>query len=110
MHVRIFDWLNSTFPHVDNRFVNGAQGGVGSGYFGWCFSTSTSLLFSSPSIGSTRQKADTVIDEHIPESSDLILLELGINDLVGIDVMRSYEILVRGLLELPHKPAIIGIE
>lgn len=38
MHVRIFDWLNTTFPHVDNRFVNGAQGGVGSGYFGWCFS------------------------------------------------------------------------
>jgi hypothetical protein len=38
MHVRIFDWLNATFPHAENRFVNGAQGGVGSGYFGWCFS------------------------------------------------------------------------
>lgn len=108
MHVRIFDWLNSTFPHVDNKFINGAQGGVGSGYFGWCFSTSLSCLY--PSTWLAREKADDVKDEHIPESSDLILLELGINDLVGIDVMRSYEILVRGLLELPHKPAVIGIE
>jgi hypothetical protein len=41
LHVRIFDWLNSTFPHPENRFVNGAQGGVGSGYFGWCFSKSS---------------------------------------------------------------------
>ena len=40
LHVRIFDWLNSTFPNPANRFVNGAQGGVGSGYFGWCFSKS----------------------------------------------------------------------
>lgn len=44
MHVRIFDWLNTTFPHADNQFINGAQGGVGSGYFGWCFSESTSGL------------------------------------------------------------------
>ena len=46
MHVLIFDWLNSTFPHPKNRFVNGAQGGVGSGYFGWCFSASRRLLVS----------------------------------------------------------------
>jgi hypothetical protein len=43
LHVRIFDWLNATFPHVDNQFVNGAQGGVGSGYFGWCFSESIAI-------------------------------------------------------------------
>ena len=49
-------------------------------------------------------------DEHVPETSDLVLLELGINDLVGVEVMRSYEILMRGLLELPSRPAIIGIE
>jgi len=40
--VLIFDWLNATFPHKDNRLVNGAQGGVGAGYFGWCFSQSLS--------------------------------------------------------------------
>jgi len=38
LHVLIFDWLNATFPHPDNRLINGAQGGVGSGYFSWCFS------------------------------------------------------------------------
>jgi hypothetical protein len=40
LHVRIFEWLNTTFPHIENRLVNGAQGGVGAGYFGWCFSES----------------------------------------------------------------------
>ena len=40
LHVLIFDWLNATFPHPENRLVNGAQGGVGSGYFSWCFSES----------------------------------------------------------------------
>lgn len=59
---------------------------------------------------SCAESDEMVTDEHIPESSDLVILELGINDLVGVNVMRSYEILVRGLLELPHKPAIIGIE
>jgi hypothetical protein len=38
LHVLIFDWLNTTFPHKENRLINGAQGGVGAGYFGWCFS------------------------------------------------------------------------
>jgi len=38
LHVLVFNWLNATFPHARNRFVNGAQGGVGSGYFAWCFS------------------------------------------------------------------------
>ncbi|WWD16677.1 hypothetical protein CI109_101107 [Kwoniella shandongensis] len=86
LHVMIFDWLNEQFPHPDNRFVNGAQGGVGAGYFGWCFK------------------------EHIPEDSDLILLELGINDLLEPEVVSSYEHLLRGLLELDSKPAIINIE
>lgn len=38
LHVLIFDWLNETFPHPQNRLINGAQGGVGAGYFSWCFS------------------------------------------------------------------------
>ena len=44
LHVLIFDWLNATFPHPDNRLINGAQGGVGSGYFSWCFSELDSTL------------------------------------------------------------------
>lgn len=39
LHVLVYDWLNATFPNGGrNRFINGAQGGVGSGYFAWCFS------------------------------------------------------------------------
>nr|XP_018264557.1 uncharacterized protein I303_02727 [Kwoniella dejecticola CBS 10117]OBR86715.1 hypothetical protein I303_02727 [Kwoniella dejecticola CBS 10117] len=86
LHVMIFDWLNATFPNPGNRFVNGAQGGVGAGYFGWCFK------------------------EHIPEDSDLILVEQGINDLLEMEVISLYEHLLRGLLELPNKPAVINVE
>ncbi|KAL0252442.1 hypothetical protein I308_101834 [Cryptococcus tetragattii IND107] len=86
LHMQIFEWLNETFPNPDNRFINGAQGGVGAAYFGWCFK------------------------EHIPEDSDLVLLELGINDLLEFDVISQYEHLVRGLLELKNKPAVINIE
>ncbi|WVQ94715.1 hypothetical protein IAU59_001795 [Kwoniella sp. CBS 9459] len=86
LHYMIFDWLNRTFPNPGNRFVNGAQGGVGAGYFGWCFK------------------------EHIPEESDLILVEQGINDLLEIEVINLYEHLLRGLLELPNKPAVINVE
>nr|XP_019012223.1 uncharacterized protein I206_03068 [Kwoniella pini CBS 10737]OCF51004.1 hypothetical protein I206_03068 [Kwoniella pini CBS 10737] len=86
LHVLIFDWLNTTFPNPQNRFINGAQGGVGAGYFGWCFK------------------------EHIPEDSDLILVEQGINDLLDMEVISLYEHLLRGLLELPNKPAVINVE
>lgn len=43
VHMLIFQWLNETFPIPGNRFVNGAQGGVGAGYFGWCFSMFTTV-------------------------------------------------------------------
>ncbi|WVR03959.1 hypothetical protein IAU60_000958 [Kwoniella sp. DSM 27419] len=86
LHWIIFDWLNKAFPNPGNKFVNGAQGGVGAGYFGWCFK------------------------EHIPEDSDLVLVEQGINDLLDIEVIGLYEHLLRGLLELPNKPAVINIE
>ncbi|KAK4685602.1 hypothetical protein P7C73_g4544, partial [Tremellales sp. Uapishka_1] len=87
LHVMIFDWLNATFPNGgQNKFVNGAQGGVGAGYFGWCFK------------------------EHIPEETDLVLVELGINDLQEMDVIRKYEHLLRGLLEMDSQPAVINIE
>ncbi|WVQ73720.1 hypothetical protein IAR50_003300 [Cryptococcus sp. DSM 104548] len=90
LHVQIFEWLDRAFPSKNperkNRFVNGAQGGVGAAYFGWCFK------------------------EHIPEEVDLVLLELGINDLLEFDVISQYEHLIRGILEQDSKPAVINIE
>ena len=49
-------------------------------------------------------------EEHIDEDSDLVLVELGINDLVEIETLGSYEHLIRGILELPNSPAIINVE
>ncbi|BEJ13648.1 hypothetical protein CspHIS471_0308220 [Cutaneotrichosporon sp. HIS471] len=86
LHVLVFEWLNATFPHPDNAFVNGAQGGVGSGYFAWCFK------------------------EHIAPAPDLVLIELGINDMLSLDVVPKYEHLVRSVLELDSAPAIINLE
>jgi hypothetical protein len=48
--------------------------------------------------------------EHIPDDSDLVLVELGINDLVDTEVYGAYEHLIRSLLELDTKPAIINVE
>ncbi|TXT11073.1 hypothetical protein VHUM_01824 [Vanrija humicola] len=86
LHFLVFDWLNATFPNAGNRFVNGAQGGVGAGYFAWCFK------------------------EHIPTDVDLVLVELGINDLNHLRVVAKYELLVRSVLELDSAPAIVNIE
>lgn len=40
----------------------------------------------------------------------MILVELGINDLLEMDVVDSYENVIRGLLELESSPAVINIE
>jgi hypothetical protein len=48
--------------------------------------------------------------EHIPEDSDLILVELGINDVFSPSLSTKYERLIRTLLTLPNQPAIINIE
>lgn len=49
-------------------------------------------------------------DEHIPADPDLVLIELGVNDLNSIAVIPKYEHLVRSLLEMDTEPAIINIE
>ena len=99
LHTIIFNWLNETFPHRDNRLINGAQGGVGSGYFAWCFSESA------------RSRGCRLMeDEHIPPETDLVLVELGINDLVDMDGFGEYERLIRGVLEMESRPAIINVE
>ncbi|KAG8768143.1 CRISPR-associated endonuclease/helicase Cas3 [Ceratobasidium sp. 428] len=79
-----FDWWNATYPHEENVFVNGAVPATGTAYFSVCAL------------------------EHIDESVDLVILELAINDLRGESSAMTYEWLIRSLLELPHKPAIIS--
>ncbi len=50
------------------------------------------------------------IEEHIPEESDLVLVELGINDLLDMEVVDAYENVIRGILELDTQPAVINVE
>lgn len=96
MHRVVFDHLTTLFPQNEwvvgeksqdgkNGFVNGAQGGKGSNYFSMCFG------------------------EHIPEEADLILLELSINDDLQVANIKPYELLLRGLLDLPNQPAILSM-
>jgi hypothetical protein len=40
----------------------------------------------------------------------LVLVELGINDLMDVNVFGSYEHFVRGVLEMAHRPAVINVE
>ncbi|CAD6574764.1 MAG: CAP64 protein product - [Tremellales sp. Tagirdzhanova-0007] len=95
----VFDHLNELFPAANgvmtdvsgkedgkNAFVNGAQGGTGTNYFAMCFK------------------------EHIPEDVDLVLIELAINDELLIQSFGTYELLLRGLLNLPNEPAIINMQ
>ncbi|KZO90804.1 hypothetical protein CALVIDRAFT_489907 [Calocera viscosa TUFC12733] len=83
-HQRIFRMWNETFfPHPGNEIVDGSRAATGSKYFSMCFPA------------------------HIPEDVDIVLLELSINDR-RIDDAEAWETLVRALLELPNKPAVIS--
>lgn len=91
LHHQVFSFLNATFPaegpqSAPNLFVNGAQGGVGSDYFAGCWK------------------------EHIPEDSDLVLVELGINDERDLSAMEDFEHLLRSLIEMRSHPAVIVVQ
>jgi hypothetical protein len=49
-------------------------------------------------------------EEHISDDTDLVIIELGINDLVTSTGYAAYERLVRSALEMKNKPAVINIE
>jgi hypothetical protein len=47
---------------------------------------------------------------HIPSDSDLVLIELGINDSAWEGHVVNLENLLRGLLEMESRPAVIVVE
>lgn len=47
---------------------------------------------------------------HIPEASDLVVVELAVNDEGILEHVENMENLLRGLLDLPHQPAVILVE
>ncbi|WWD00544.1 hypothetical protein V866_007478 [Kwoniella sp. B9012] len=67
-------------------FTVGALGGSGSDYFAMCFG------------------------HHIPEDVDLVLVDMAINDGFLERGAESYEMLLRHLLALPNRPAVINLQ
>ncbi|CAL8471752.1 g11294 [Coccomyxa elongata] len=53
---QVFQWINATFPHADNTFINSCKGGAGSTEAGLCF------------------------DAKVPRNADLITMEFTLND------------------------------
>ncbi|KAG7562433.1 hypothetical protein FFLO_02107 [Filobasidium floriforme] len=85
MHYRVYEWIKERFPHEGHRFVNGAIPGATTDLFAFCF------------------------PEQIPEESDLVLVEFAVNDPLLTSSAVSYERLLRGLMDLPNKPAVINL-
>ena len=79
------NWWRDTFD-IEVEVVNGAVGATVSEYLETCFA------------------------EHIPEDVDIVLIELAINDQRLERNARSYENLMRALLDLPNHPAVINLQ
>ncbi|KDQ56545.1 hypothetical protein JAAARDRAFT_179126 [Jaapia argillacea MUCL 33604] len=80
---RFFHWWNSVFPHPASELTNGAMRKSNSAYFGYCNA------------------------HHVPENTDLVIIELDADDEPNDDFLATFELLVRSLLLRPDAPAII---
>ncbi|KAI8575811.1 hypothetical protein K450DRAFT_260010 [Umbelopsis ramanniana AG] len=91
-HSVIFDWFTNKFPVGQHKLVNGAAPATGSSYFTYCHS------------------------KHIPDDLDIIFIEFSINDgsIYPTErgdgdpgITKNMELLVRNLMQMPNKPAIV---
>ncbi|KAF9231772.1 hypothetical protein BU15DRAFT_55760 [Melanogaster broomeanus] len=78
-----FQWWSSVFPHPASELTNGAMRRTNSGYFGFCSA------------------------QHVPENTDLIILEFDVDDPGDQRSMENFELLVRSLLDRPDQPAVV---
>ncbi|KAL0250672.1 hypothetical protein I308_102855 [Cryptococcus tetragattii IND107] len=84
---KFWEWLTEfAGEDVEIKEVNGAAPATGSDYFSFCFPL------------------------HIPSNSDLVLVELAVNDEGIPEHVENMENLLRGLLDLPSKPAVMLVE
>ncbi|WOO81154.1 uncharacterized protein LOC62_03G004686 [Vanrija pseudolonga] len=83
---RLEEWLRDFYPGVDLDVHNGAQPATGSDYFSFCFPL------------------------HIPEETDLVIIELAINDEGIPEHVTDMENLLRGVLDMPKRPAVMLVE
>ncbi|RDB17322.1 hypothetical protein Hypma_001891 [Hypsizygus marmoreus] len=78
-----FQWWNSVFPHPATELTNGAMRRTNSGYFAYCSA------------------------HHMPDVTDLVIIELDSEDTPDPDMMENFETLIRSILLRPDHPAVI---
>ncbi|KAL4421416.1 hypothetical protein ABPG75_010707 [Micractinium tetrahymenae] len=86
---RLFQFLNASFPHSGHEFYNRGIGGTSSGVYAVC------------------------AEQMVHEDGDIVILEFTINDAKDAPYTdsgrRGYEQLIRKLMALPGRPAILQL-
>ncbi|KAL7415570.1 hypothetical protein BDY24DRAFT_381553 [Mrakia frigida] len=82
---KFFSWWNDVFPHPASELTNGATRKMDSSYFAFCS------------------------EHHLPDKTDLVILEFDAADPNDPEWMAHYELLVRSILVRPDQPAIIAL-
>ncbi|OBZ76760.1 hypothetical protein A0H81_03348 [Grifola frondosa] len=80
---RFFNWWNGVFPHPASELTNGAMRRTSSSYFSFCNA------------------------HHIPDITDLVIVELDIDDANDAASMDEFELLIRSILIRPDSPAVL---
>ncbi|KAF7329690.1 hypothetical protein MKEN_00232100 [Mycena kentingensis (nom. inval.)] len=80
---RFFSWWNTVFPHPASELTNGAMRRTNSEYFAFCST------------------------HHIPDATDLVIIELDSDDNADQESLENFEILVRSILIRPDEPAVL---
>lgn len=80
---RFFNWWNSVFPHPASELTNGALRRTDSAYFAFCSA------------------------HHLPDRTDLVILDFDAADPNHPDWADHFELLVRSLLVRPDQPAVL---
>ncbi|OCB87292.1 Cap64 protein [Sanghuangporus baumii] len=80
---RFFHWWNEVFPHPASELTNGAQRRTNSAYFSFCNA------------------------HHLPDDTDLVILEFDSDDPLDDAWIAHYELLVRSILVRPDQPAVV---
>ncbi|KAI0705419.1 hypothetical protein C8Q76DRAFT_630930 [Earliella scabrosa] len=80
---RFFNWWNGVFPHPATELTNGAMRRTSSSYFSFCNA------------------------HHIPDITDLVIVELDVDDANTDSSMDEFELLIRSILIRPDSPAVI---
>ncbi|KAI0033010.1 hypothetical protein K488DRAFT_78133 [Vararia minispora EC-137] len=80
---KFFDWWNTIFPHPASELTNGAMRRTNSEYFSFCNA------------------------HHLPDYTDLVIIELDTDDKGDKETLDHFELLVRSILLRSDSPAII---